>query len=323
MGRDYLQGPRLGEMGKPSPKCNLRDARPEREREPNAHVLCWFVFHLRYGVRVLGRLCCGATYLPHAGNHVGNGFGLLGIRCHGANVLGTQLIRAWCAGSYEREPKVTITTQVLMTTLKSEVSATRTAIAASLKGGLKAAVYAGTLAFFARAQGASRQQISLLILGREKVKESDGGEAKVYRAAMRLAQHWQANGVFGPMVGANSFEAATKAALTHLAHVDVRSLEGLAAFLGGKAAPEKKPLPKRIEAAVAAAVKAGEFSTVDATQIAELICNAMGYTHALAFHDKVLDVVNEMAVAVAAKASTAATPMPEPSNEELYEAQAA
>lgn len=216
------------------------------------------------------------------------------------------------------------TTSYLLTALSTETKATRSAIASSLQGGLKAAVYAGVLAYFARtAHAASREQISFLILGRDKVKDSDGGEAKVYRAAMRMAGVWQTKGLWTGMFGANSFDAATKAALDFLKLEGVRSIEGLGEYLmTGKASDKDAPtFSERVTSLLKSHSKVDAkkpLTAIDLEKAAAAIVNAVGLANARAFCEAAAATLNTIATAAAAAAdATTREHMTEPTDAEL------
>ncbi len=212
--------------------------------------------------------------------------------------------------------KVITTTEALLHILAGPVKATRKDIAASLSGGLKAACSTALLAWNARALGATREQIAFLILGKPKVKDSDGGEAKVYRAGLRLAADFMANGVPSGVAGENDFSSAVKAVLVWAASKDVRSLEGLMSHLsGGNAGKGTRPLTERVISSVKTAATKGEFSVVNAAAIAAGCVKVMGIQNAAAFVKAAQEAYDELSQAAreaAEREAAALVPSVEP-----------
>lgn len=223
------------------------------------------------------------------------------------------------------------TSTEIMSALKNETRLTRGAFDGADKSGLKAAVYGAVLAYFARtAHGATAKQITFLLLGVDKLADFDannGGKAKIYRAAMLLAGNWSAKGLFEPMRGANSFEAATTAALDHLKAHNVTAYGGIGAFLvgGEKAEAEGSTFAQSVARALKACTKTDAkkpLTKADLSTAAELILNSVGFEFGKAFFDAAKAKFDAIAIATAQLASDDAEMviLEEPSENELIAA---
>lgn len=185
---------------------------------------------------------------------------------------------------------------------KTEVRATHRAIANSLKGGLSAVSHCAALAFQARAFGTPSKHMVFLLFGKDKLKERDGGEAKVYRAAMRLGAYWTKNGLPDEMVTANSFDAAVDGALSFLALKEVRSVEGLMSFLATGTAPKVQSVGDRVTNTVKKGVSSPDFDASNAATLGTEAVVAMG----LAKSGPFVKAVNDAYAALAKAAEDAA-----------------
>jgi hypothetical protein len=182
------------------------------------------------------------------------------------------------------------TTAFLLEHFQSEVTATRTAFHNSLTGGISAVCHGATLAWQGAAQGASKEQIAFLLLGKAKPEEDgktgkDTAEGKIYRQSKRLAFYWRQFGYPAGFREANSFASAVDASRAWLVSHDIRSIDGLHAFLSGAMVKPKaeKPLPERMVKALGNAVNDGRFGGTDAAQLGAGLVGVIGKDNVEAF----------------------------------------
>jgi hypothetical protein len=207
-------------------------------------------------------------------------------------------------------------------TFANEITLTRRAFTLGKNASLRASVYGATLAYFMFAQHAKPEQVCFAVLGRLKPdpKAHDKAEGRMWRASKALAQYWVKNGVFAPMIGTNSFDAAATSALEFLKGKGVQSAEGLAHFLADiDPSTVQKPalaLDVAVTNKIKKAIKDCEFGAGVPAALGAAIVACIGLANGKAFADAVDLALADLAQKAVVNAGTAsdADPMhvPEP-----------
>lgn len=196
---------------------------------------------------------------------------------------------------------------------RSDIERTQYAVKVYQQGGLTAVAYATALNYqmfmIDKASQALRQYA---VTGtRDKIKDTDGAIAKVWRGCQRLSGYFQKEGQPPSVAIQVSVKDAAEAILDWLAERDVRSLDALGLFLAGKspATKREKPLHERMVRAIETGTNDGKLSMEGVRYLADRILTALGPKYGPEFFARVTAKhaeIEKAAIEAAAKAAEAA-----------------